>query len=320
MPSDNTNSKTPEPKAPEPRTGNRCGHDPSAPRWFTPPPEHEDRPPIIRRLIERAKAFYHEPAKIPSLARALVTRKVEADPAAEHKPRKMRSERREACCALMGAIAHYCDLPSLCLSVPQDDGSLLPLPLETLADRAGLGLRRAERAMRDIVTGGLLKVYPRCEQREDGTYRGRAAIRVVPPSVFGLFGLEGRLEHDRRRISQKRREERGTPTKTATARIRVAVGGVLEKITGRRAHPTPPVPAAANIPEVSLQVPAPAPAPALIQDLPHASFIATMLATLTGQVPEAVVPAAPAALDGGNQVQEVEDQPDRIRRGGCDPP
>jgi hypothetical protein len=235
-----------------------------------PPPEHEERPSIIRKWIDRAKDFYHNPAKIPSLANVLLGRKLAEDPAGDYKPRQMRSERREACCDLLGAIVHYTDLPSLCLSVPQPDGSLLPLKLETLAERAGLGLRRAERAMRDIVDGGLLGVHPRCELQEDGTYIGRAAIRVVPPSVFGLFGLEARLEHDRKRISQKRIEERGSrpPTRTATARIRTAVGAVLGKITGKGSTPTPPVPAAATIPAAP--------------DLPHSGHIADMRAILAG--------------------------------------
>jgi hypothetical protein len=264
--------------------------------------------------------FYHEPAKIPSLANARLTRQIEADPAGEHKPRRMRSERREACVSLLGAMAHYCDLPSLCLSVPQADGSLLALPLETLAERAGLGRRRAERAMRDIVTGGLLKVHPRCERQDDGTYRGRAAIRVVPPALFGLFGLEGPLAHDRRRLSQKRREECGVPTKTATARIRTAVGGVLDKLTGRGAPATPPVPAAATLPEVPPPVPA-APAPEHPNaKLHHVPFIASMRAILTGQPPAAPVPTAPAALDGERPLPAPEGPPDRSRPRERDPP
>jgi hypothetical protein len=295
-------------------SGNRCGHDPAAPRWFAPPPEHEPRPPVIREWIERARDFYLHPDKIPSLANALFGRKVAADPAGDHKPRRMRSERREACCDLLGAIVHYCDLPTLCLSVPQPDGSLLALKLATLADRAGLSLRRAERAMRDIVTGGLVAVHPRCEQLGDGTYLGRAAIRVVPPCVFGLFGLEARLEHDRRRISQKRREERAetTPTKTATARIRTAVGAALDKITGKGSTPTTPTPAAAQIAEV------------LVPDLPPAGpagHIADMKAILAGESArrenghrhQDQAAAAPTAAPQGDQAQG--DQA-KGRRGG----
>lgn len=256
-----------------PKSGNRCGHDPESPRWFQPPADHDERPAILTKWIERAKQFYHSPDKIPSLANALFGRKMAEDPTGDHKPRKMRSERREACCDLLGSIAHYCDVPSLCLSVPQPDGSLLPLKFETLADRAGLSLRRAERAMRDIVDAGLVGVHPRCEIQEDGSYIGRAAIRVVPPSFFGLFGLEERLEHDRRRISQKRAEARGNqpPTRTATARIKTAVNAAINKLTGR-GKPLAPIPAAATITE--------APPTAA---LPHSGHIADMMAILAGE-------------------------------------
>jgi hypothetical protein len=282
-----------------PPTGNRCGHDPLAPRFFEAPADHGDRPPIIRKWIDRCRDFYRDPAKIPSLANALFARKQAADPDGDHTPRQMRSERREACCALLGAIAHYCDLPSLCLSVPQPDGSLLPIRMATLAERAGLSLRRAERAMRDIVTGGLLGVHPRCEQQEDGRYIGRAAIRVVPPSVFGLFGLEARLEHDRRRISQKRREalDSGSPNRTAAARIKIGVRSALDRVFGVGSPSQGP--RSAPIPLNAMQAPQ-FPPPAVNPDIqtqtpmsPHANHIATMRAILLHDGPR-----HDAAIDG----------------------
>ena len=238
-------------KLPDGRCGNCCGHDPQAPRWFEPPPDHASRPPILGKWIHRVRQFYTDPAgKIPSLAHALFGRNQAEDPKGDHKPRQMRSERREACCSLLGAIAHYCDLPTLCLSVPQPDGALLPVRMDTLAERAGLSMRRAERAMRDIVDGGLLSIHKRCEIQDDGTYIGRAAIRVVPPSFFGLFGLEERLKHDRRRISQKRTAEREgrAPTRTEGARVRTAIGAVVNKLTGKSksGKPNPPETAAAD--------------------------------------------------------------------------
>ncbi|NCC27085.1 MAG: replication protein RepA [Gammaproteobacteria bacterium] len=194
--------------------------------------------------------------------------------AGEHTPRQMRSERREACCALLGAIAHYCDLPSLCLSVPQPDGTLLPIRMDTLADRAGLNLRRAERAMRDLVCGGLLTIYPRCELKQDGSYIGRAAIRVVPAMLFGLFGLEARLEHERQRIIQKRAQDRdGTPNRTAAARLKIGVRAFLDRAAGGG-----PVlqPAAVQIPDVSSE------SPSIISSstFPHSKHIDAMRAML----------------------------------------
>jgi hypothetical protein len=310
-----TNAAQPLPGPSGRHSGNRCGHDPRAPRWFEPPPEHKERPPIIVKWVDRLKQFYRNPDRIPSLANALLGRKVAADPEGDHKPRKMRSERREACCSLLGAIAHYCDLPTLCLSVPQPDGSLLPLTLETLAERAGLGLRRAERAMRDIVSGGLVGVHPRCELRDDGTYVGRAAIRVVPPSFFGLFGLEGRLEHDRKRISQKRIQERdGAPTMTAGARIRIAMGAVLGKIAGTGAPSTAPTLAAAAIPEIP---------PKLPPESPHAGHIRDMRAILAGETPRSAADLPGSPNDAGARLADAaRAEPDRIpgRRGSRDPP
>lgn len=231
------------------KSGNRCGHHPTRPRWFSPPPDHKPRPPILRQWIERVRQFFDRPQTIPSLNGAHHARQRQRNP--DHKARQMRSERREACCSLLGAIAHYLDLPSLCLSVPQPDGSLLPITMAKLAEAAGLSMRRAERAMRDIIDAGLLGSHQRAELLADGTYRGHAAIRVVPTSFFGLFGLEVQLEHDRQRISEQRRQARDQqqPTRTAAARIKVAVGAAINAITGRDKPPEPTVPetAAAKI-------------------------------------------------------------------------
>ncbi|WP_295612702.1 hypothetical protein [uncultured Lamprocystis sp.] len=270
---------TPGDVAPKPAgSGNRCGHDPQHPRFFSPPPEHGVRPPILCQWIERVRQFYDAPDTIPSLAHALFDRQVAADPAGDHQPRQMRSERREACCALLGSIMHYCDLPSLCVSVPQADGTLAPVTLRTLAERAGLGLRRAERAMRDIVTGGLLVPHRRAARREDGSYVGRAAIRVVPSCVFGLFGLEARLAHDRQRISQQRREAAGT--RTGAARLRTAIGAALGA-TGGGARPPAPSAAAARIaapPDLAPPHVAPTPAQPEPKHAPHIRALRAILA------------------------------------------
>ena len=138
---------TPDEAPGQTRSGNRCGHDPNSPRFFCPPPDHDPRPSILRRLIDRANEFFEKPEKIPSLNGAHHARQLQEDP--DHKDRQMRSERREACCSLLAALLHYCDLVTLIIGVPQEDGSLLPLTLKTLAERAGIGLRRAERAIRD---------------------------------------------------------------------------------------------------------------------------------------------------------------------------
>jgi hypothetical protein len=67
------------------RAGNRCGHDPRAPRAFVPPPQHKPRPGVLVQLIRRVRAYFDDPARLPTLN------------AANGSPRRQRSERRESC-------------------------------------------------------------------------------------------------------------------------------------------------------------------------------------------------------------------------------
>ena len=158
-------------------TSNRCGHDPAAPRWFEPPPQHAARPKILLQLQERVRAYFDDPTVLPSLN------------AANGSPRQQRSERREACLDLLGALVHYLDLATLRVGIPQADGSIHGLSLAFLAERAGLGRRRAERACRDLRRAGLITVYPHLQKTGDDRYRSRPAIRGVPEALFQVFGL-----------------------------------------------------------------------------------------------------------------------------------
>jgi len=198
-------------------------------------------------MMDRVREFYAKPHLIPSLAGVLHSRQLTGSMADAMKTRKMRSERREGCLDMLGAILHYCDLPTMCLSVPQGDGSMRPVTMKTLRGKAGLRKRRAERAIRDIVEAGLLKVHYRSEEKPDGTYIGHAAIRVVPMSLFGMFGLEERLKHDRRKLSKRRREGGDLPkqTRTAKARVRVTVQAAMDTVLNKKRAPERPQ--AANV-------------------------------------------------------------------------
>lgn len=123
--------------------GNRCGHDPANPRWFSPPPQHSQRPQVLRKLINRIRAYYSAPSgTLPTLNTA------------NRSTRQQRTERREACLSLLGCLAHYLDLETLRVGVPQADGSVAGLTMEFLSERSGLGLRRAERAIHDLSAAG----------------------------------------------------------------------------------------------------------------------------------------------------------------------
>ena len=185
-------------------TGNRCGHDPTAPRWFEPPPQHANRPKILRQLQERVRAYFDDPKVLPSLN------------AANGSPRQQRSERREACLDLLGALVHYLDLATLRVGIPQADSTILGLSLAFLAEKAGLGRRRAERACRDLRKAGLVNIHPRAQKTEDGHYRGLPAIRGVPEALFQVFGLSKWLQHERDKAVKRHRRHRRRQDAAAT--------------------------------------------------------------------------------------------------------
>ncbi len=212
--------------------GNRCGHDPFRPRWFAAPAHHAAPPKILIKLQEAVRAYFADPAVLPSLN------------AANGSARQQRSERREGCLALLGALVHYLDLVTLRVGIPQADGSFKGLTLEFLAERAGLGLRRTERACRDLRKAGLVEVYPIAQQTEAGRYRGQPAIRRLPASLFKVFGLSKWLQHERDKAAHRQRRQRRRQETAASeadvgrrelaldaARLRATTGAAAESAT-----------------------------------------------------------------------------------------
>ena len=216
-------------------TGNRCGHDPAAPRWFEPPPQHAARPKILLQLQERVRAYFDDPKVLPSLN------------AANGSPRQQRSERREACLDLLGALVHYLDLATLRVGIPQADGSIQGLSLAFLAEKAGLGRRRAERACRDLRKAGLVNIHPRAQKTEDGHYRGQPAIRGVPEALFQVFGLHKWLQHERDKAVKRHRRHRRRQDAAATAADQGRRELNLEALRQRADAAAPAAPAEAAI-------------------------------------------------------------------------
>lgn len=182
-------------------TGNRCGHDPEAPRFFSPPADHGTRPSVLRTSIQRLQDYFARPLLIPTLN------------AQNRSDRQQRSERREACVALLQAILHYTDLVTLRVGIPGlIKGTFTPVPFKILADRAGLHLRRAHRAAADLRRAGLIGLSLRAKEVSPGEWRGLDAVRTVSAALFGLFGLRDELRREQkkavRRLEQKRLEKR----------------------------------------------------------------------------------------------------------------
>jgi hypothetical protein len=176
-------------------TGNKCGHRPDSPRYFVPPEKHAQRPQILKRVIDAIRKYYAKPDTLPALN------------AVNESDRQQRSERREACVAILGCILHYTDLVTLRVGIPQTDGSMAGLTMPYLAELSGLGERRAERAIADLKAAGIITVHPICQKIEEAVYKGIAAIRTVSKELFAALGLGAWLRREREKAADRRRKK-----------------------------------------------------------------------------------------------------------------
>ena len=210
-------------------SGNRCGHTPTAPRFFRPPETHAPHPRILVRLQEAIEAYFRDPTCLPTLN------------SANGSLRTQRSERRESCMSFLGTLIHYLDLASLRIGLPKEDGSFIGLSMEFLAERAGLGLRRAERACHDLIHAGILTISPRVEATAEGGYRGLPAVRKISTALFKIFGLEKWLRHEREKAAkrQKRHRQRQENAQTAADAGRQALALNAAQRRTQTAAPSP---------------------------------------------------------------------------------
>jgi len=184
-----------------PRTnlgGNFCGHDPRNPKFTLTRPAKTGKggiPLVLTLCAERFKSYYAHPRQlIPSLDLA------------NGSARQQRSERREACVLLLTALLKYMDLASLRVGIPTQDG-FLSLTVDYIAEQTGMTLKRAERALADLKTSGLVTLAQPRQRRSDGSWKGLAAVKAISRHLFALFGLGKRLQRERAKASQRLKQK-----------------------------------------------------------------------------------------------------------------
>ena len=197
--------------------GNFCGHQTDSPRLDLIRPESSKRRPgILIELQERMRRYYASPNVLPSLRNAHKSKQ----------GRQQRSERREACLVMQAAILEHTDLVSLRCGVPTPSG-FMSLTLPYLVKLTGLHPRRAERAMADLKTANLITVSQPRQLKEDGSWRGLAAVKAVNKLLFTVFGLAKRLTHEQERAADRlaKKVKKAGGTLTTWARNALVIGG-----------------------------------------------------------------------------------------------
>lgn len=187
------------------RSGNRCGHDPHRPLFYTTPKHHARRPDVIQYAQHNLRQYYANPAGVflPSLR------------ISRESSRKCRSEGRERDAQVLGLLLQYADLASLRVGFNKDDGSFQSLDMRFIAKQLGWrtaedeaedraliesgqppklrGIKRVWRSINALKQAGLLTVHPRCEalfNEHGGDYRGLPAIRRLSLTLFLELGIK----------------------------------------------------------------------------------------------------------------------------------
>lgn len=218
-------------------TTNSFGHDRLNPVFLAVDEVRKGgRPPVLTRLAHRLPQLYGmlTRAQWKALSCAKVSRKRR-----ERRQRQIYSQRREAVVRLLQAMVTSLDLRSMAVVCPDGrTGNLEPVTLAWLAERAGLGLKRADRAMADIQAMGLVFVKQRRERTEEGGWRSKAAIRRVSKLLFSVLGLGDELDKSRKnksRLQRLKREKRDMVddrTKTEQARGALMTRNILSGVLG----------------------------------------------------------------------------------------
>ena len=130
-------------------------------------------------MLEKVRKWYKNPADA-------------ADIFFREGSREVRSERREAVLNLLGAILYRLELSSRCLGTPQTDQEpygFIDESMAGLASLAGLGKRRCERAMRELMRAGIITSKQRRGKTSGGEYYGLRAIRKVEIKLFEILDM-----------------------------------------------------------------------------------------------------------------------------------
>lgn len=179
--------------------GNKCGHVKQFPRQLF-HGEHNRRYGTLEYAKSRLLHYFYHPCDYLKNLRYL------------NKIRNKRSERREAIVLIGQAILHYTDMDSLRAGINNPNGWWLPT-LDWLSKAAGIGLKRTQRAIRDLARAGYIKITYRWTQRLGGKYINKAAARQIMPIFFRHLGISNeQLTLDQHRARKKKEIRPAIPT------------------------------------------------------------------------------------------------------------
>ena len=162
---------------------NYCNHARFAPKLFVIPSNHKPRAKVVQETDKKLALAYRTPK--------LSLKTLQFHDSTGH---RVRSQRREAAIALLQVMNYYQDDATGRIGRLNNDGTFNDLSLKKLAKYAGLLLKRAKRAMRDIVRSGYLKVIRQFNMDDvTGKVTGLPSIRSFLPKFFIDLDVKGKI-------------------------------------------------------------------------------------------------------------------------------
>jgi hypothetical protein len=184
------------------RTGNRCGHQPSAPRLIIKSNPyvgergwekagqlddlgHKRKSAWFYEVAEKLNQFYQFPRLLPALG--LIYKDMTT--------RKHRSEAREADAALMTALTHHVELASVnwkegfCRVGMPTQGGFVYFDNKYWCKVTGLTPSRLKRSFARLAKVGFIKRERRWTEREGGRFKGLATMTLIYLGFYHALGL-----------------------------------------------------------------------------------------------------------------------------------
>lgn len=176
-------------------SGNRCGHNPTAPRFLV-QPHVQNMPKFIARSIDLVEHYYYRLKDLPQL-----------DTLNPH--RKKRSERRESIIQVLKVLLKYTDLVTLTVGVPTKDGRV-GLSLKRLQGETTISWPRFKRAIADLQAARLLSISQPRMTNSAGQVRGLVGIKAISTRLFAALKIDFWLRRERERASKRQRAKAST--------------------------------------------------------------------------------------------------------------
>ena len=217
--------------------GNRCGHDPSAPRFHLlrlPDDANPARPVPILKLATKIRAYYHTPRdgrwdllsqgeRQQRWQQRLHAGGDDKTPSSQtqhakwQRWRQQRSERREALVLVLTLMVYYTDITTLKVAIPRGN-DWLGLSAPWIAHHCGLSLSRTKRALATLARSTLLVNTGRGRQfdkrRRCWVGSGWGPIRQFSFQLIRALGLEVSW-----RQAQRKARKQAAPARASTPAV-----------------------------------------------------------------------------------------------------